>query len=67
MGILPKETKLLVIYEDRIMEVQLLNTVFDLDNQQRITVNQSSFSYFEFLFIDFTFKLSLFNSKTSSI
>ncbi len=44
MGILPtnlpKETKLLLIYENRTMDVHLLNPVIDLENQQRITVNK---------------------------
>ncbi len=50
MGILPtnlpKETKLLLIYENRTMDVHLLTPVLDLENQQRITVNESSISFF---------------------
>jgi hypothetical protein len=46
MGILPtnlpKETKLLLIYENRTMDVHLLNPVIDLENQQRITVKKIS-------------------------
>jgi len=73
MGILPtnlpKESKLLLIYENRTMDVHLLSPVLDLENQQRITVNEStiSFSYFESFSLDFTFELSLFNTQTTFI
>jgi hypothetical protein len=74
MGILPtnlpKETKLLLIYENRTMDVHLLTPVLDLENQQRITVNESTisfFSYFESFLLDFTFELSLFHTQTTFI
>jgi hypothetical protein len=55
MGILPnylsKDTRLLLFYENRTMDVRLVAPVKDLENQQRITVNHYSiFPFFAFVF-----------------
>ena len=67
MGILPtnlpKETKLILIYENRTMDVRLIASVFDLENQQRLTVCLNIRSHFILSSsLDRTFELFLFDS-----
>jgi len=42
---LPNQTKLLLIYENRIMDVQLFNNVHNLSDQQRLTISHSNSLY----------------------
>jgi len=73
MGILPnhllKQTNLLLIYENRIIDVRLVTSVVNLEEQQHITVEiQLRVSVLGvFLLLDFTFKLFLFDTKTTFI
>lgn len=68
MGVLPtnllKETKLILIYENRTMDVRLVSPVFNLENQQRLTVKITSPHSSSILSssLDRTFELLLFHS-----
>lgn len=61
---LPKETKLILIYENRTMDVRLVSPVFNLENQQRLTVKITSPHSSSILSssLDRTFELLLFHS-----